>query len=200
MKKLSDNSRYILITAIILIGLVAADFFCGYYFGKKSIESKITKKETEISWVKGKTIRDTIFQPKPYETIKNDTVSQIIYELIHDTIRIAEVIEDYYAEKKYNLDFSTDTTGVFKVDVGIRENNLIYANSEITPLIKTITETNYIQQRKKVGFFIAAGTSLKFNTQKLEFGVLIKDRFLIGLTGIRLKKEFNYTLDFGVKF
>ena len=47
MKKLSDNVRGILITAIILIGLVAGDFFCGYYFGKKSIESKITKKETE---------------------------------------------------------------------------------------------------------------------------------------------------------
>lgn len=200
MKNLLSNSKNIIITAIIMFLLIAVDFFFGYYFGKKSIEDIITKKETEIRWVKGETIRDTIFQPKPYETIKNDTVNHIIYELIRDTIRVTEVLEDYYAEKKYNLDFSTDTTGVFKVDVGIRENNLIYANSEITPLIKTITETNYIQQRKKIGFLIAAGTSLKFNTQKLEFGVLIKDRFLVGLTGIRLKKEFNYTLDFGVKF
>ena len=77
MKKLSDNNRGILITAIILIGLVAVDFFCGYYFGKKSIESKITKKETEIRWVKGETIRDTIFQPKPYETIKNDMKEKV---------------------------------------------------------------------------------------------------------------------------
>ena len=82
MKKLSDNIRGILITAIILIGLVAADFFFVYYFGKKSIESKITKKETEIRWVKGETIRDTIFQLKPYETIKNDTVKQIIYGIL----------------------------------------------------------------------------------------------------------------------
>lgn len=181
--------------AILLLG---GSFAAGWYFSKKNFESKIVKKTTEIRWIKGKTIRDTIYKPKPYEIIKKDTVNYI--EIIRDTIKVTELLDDYYCERKYNLDFSNDTAGEFKVDLLVSENQLISASSQITPYIKTITETNYIEYKKKLGFYALAGTSLIFNTQKLEFGFIIKDRWMLGLTGIRLKKEFNYTIDFGVKF
>ena len=44
------------------------------------------------------------------------------------------------------------------------------------------------------------GSSVDLKTNKIQFGVDLKQKFMIGASGIRLDDRYGYTLDFGVKF
>ena len=73
--------------------------------------------------------------------------------------------------------------------------------SDIQPIEKVITTENTYYKVKPLQFYVMGGTNFtKFNTQKVQFGIDLKQKFLIGVSGIRLEDKYNYTIDFGVKF
>ena len=84
----------------------------GYLWGVKSV--KIPEPETiiDIRYEKGDTIRITKYLPSPssVDTIYIDRPTET------DTAALYAVWDDYYLKRKYELDFSTDTTGIFKVE------------------------------------------------------------------------------------
>jgi len=194
---MENKKRKKIFFPLLLLVISSGVFFLGYNLGHRT-EIKYVEK---IKWVKGETVYDTIRDVNFIEIVKNDTLIKEIKKRIKDTTELKNLIENYCAEKKYELDFSHDTIGEVKIGVTVSENEIKSATSKITPLIKTIETTKWIEPKVKLfQFYVNAGTSFTFDTQQLEFGTIVKDRYVISASGIRLKKNFSYTVNFGIKF
>ncbi len=197
-----NKSITISITTLII---AAVAFFIGYLIGRTYEKETAGETKTSVEIVPSKyEVHDTIKYPEPYAVYYDKKV------LIHDTIRsyivqkvdTAAILADYFLTRKYNLDFSNDSIGKFKVDATVSENRLISAISDIQPYEKIITKETTVYKVKPLQFYIMGGTNVtnKFNTQKVQFGIDLKQKFLIGVSGIRMDDKYNYTIDFGVKF
>lgn len=181
------------------IVIVAIAIFVGYLLGRSSVEIPEPETIVEIKWEKGETIRDTIKVPEPYEVIVK--VPDSIPVPIHtDTAALFAVWQDYYSTRKYNLDFSNDTLGVFKVDAVVNQNKLISANSFIEPNIRTVHETKTIYKVPTIQFYGIIGSSVDLKTNKIQFGIDLRQKYMIGVSGIRIGNENGYTIDAGIKF
>lgn len=153
----------------------------------------------EIKWQKGDIIRDTIECPVPVEVKTYD--SMLVPTFIStDTAALFAIWQEYYLERQYNLDFSNDSVGTFKVDAVVNQNKLISATSFIQPKVRTIREREFIYKTKKVVPWVMVGTSVDLNVNKIQFGIDLGSKYAIGVSGIRTSSDWGYTLDFGIKF
>lgn len=186
----------------ISIGFVIAlsiAFIVGVFIGKGYADTVEVEKEV----VKWKTeqlppIHDTISMPVPYLVFDTDTVFKIIeHQAEVDTLKI---LADYYRVKKYNLDFSNDSIGVFKVNIDVTKNMLANAGSEIRPIRTTVERVKTINKVQTLQFYGMFGSSLDFKTNKIQVGLDFRQKYLLGVSGIRFDNKYGYTIDFGVKF
>lgn len=191
-------NKKIIISIGSIIALAVA-FIIGVLIGKGYADTVEVEKEV----VKWKTeqlppIHDTISMPVPYLVLNTDTVSQIIeHQAEVDTLKI---LADYYRLRKYNLDFSNDSIGVFKVNIDVTKNMLANATSEIRPIRTTIERVKTINKVQTLQFYGMFGSSLDFKTNKIQVGLDFRQKYLFGLSGIRLDDKYGYTIDLGIKF
>lgn len=186
------------IKTTIIIGIVA--MVLGFVLGRLIFtpETIVDIKET-VKYVPSPTIiRDTVSKDRlvPYETFVNDT---IVKHLIQE-VDTAAILRDYYLSRKYALDFSNDTIGTFIVDAEVNQNRLVNASSFIQPITKTVIQEKTVYRAPTIQFYGVLGTSVDFNVNKISLGFDLKQRYLIGVSGIRFDNKYNYTIDFGVKF
>lgn len=182
-------------TAIIL-GIVA--LILGFLLGRCSnINENIAKTEEVVKYVSSPyPVHDTVYKPKPYEVIKHE----------HDTIYLtqkidtAKILEDYFLTRRYELDFSNDSLGVFKVNTEVNRNELISVKSFIQPKYKTIIQENTIYMIPPLQFYAMIGSSLDFKTNKVSLGVDLKQKYLLGVSGVRFNENFSCTIDVGIKW
>lgn len=179
------------------IVIVAIAIFVGYLLGRSSVEIPEPETIVEIKWEKGEAIRDTIKVPEPYEVIVKVPDS---IPVPTDTAALFAVWQYYYSTRKYNLDFSNDKLGVFKVDAVVNQNKLISANSFIEPNIRTVYETKTIYKVPTIQFYGIIGSSVDLKTNKIQFGIDLRQKYMIGVSGIRVGNENGYTIDAGIKF
>lgn len=176
---------------VIFVGL-------GYIWGYNSREVPEPTRIVEIKWQPGEKYTDTLYYPVPVKEIERDTV--LIPEPT-DTAALFAVWEDYYKQRQYTLDFSNDTTGVFRVDAVVGQNRLVSAISTIQPNIRTVYEKEIVYAPVPLfSPWIMIGTSADFRTNKIQAGIDIKDRWIVGLSGIRMNSNYSYTIDFGYRF
>lgn len=185
------------IISIIVIVAILASLLAGYFLGATSIKEKDAEKVVEVKWIKGDTVRDTIQIPVPYKVEVPVEKPIFVYT---DTDALFAVWQDYYLKRDYKLDFSNDTLGTFVADVSIQENKLVRATSFIRPNIRTVTEKETTYKVNIIQPWVIVGTSVDFSTQKLQVGVDIKNKFVVGVSGIRLNDKYSYTIDLGIKF
>ena len=191
-------NKTITISAGVLIAL-AVSCVIGYFLGRSSVVLPETKVQRIITWSKGETITKYVDKPVPYAV--RDTAYKYIPVHEHtDTAALFAVWRDYYLERDYCLDFSEDSIGVFKVDLSVSENKIAKSRSTITPYIRTIREKETIYKVPTIQFYGILGTSLDLKTNQIQLGVDLKQRYLIGVSGIRMDDEFGYTLNVGIKF
>lgn len=179
---------------VLYIFIVVAAIFVAFFTGRNT---SIKKEEKIVEKVI--TVRDTV--------IHRDTVRQILPGRV-DTVEITEpvdtlsILADYLLQRHYELDFSNDSIGIFKVYANVYKNAIVEASSEIQPVykIKEISKTVTQEYIPNIQYYAQIGTSLNFNVQKLSAGLDIKQRFLIGGSVIRIDDNLGYTLDFGIKF
>ena len=176
-----------------------AAFIIGVLIGKGYTDTVEVEKEV----VKWKTkqlppIHDTIPMPVPYLVFDTDTVVKIIeHQAEVDTLKI---LADYYRVRKYDLDFSNDSIGVFKVNIDVTKNMLANASSEIRPIRTTIERIKTINNVQTLQFYGMFGSSLDFKANKIQVGLDFRQKYLWGVSGIRLDDKYGYTIDLGVKF
>lgn len=192
---MATQSKNILIAVLILAICLSVGFFIGYLvFGKTE---PVVNRIVEIKWQKGETVRDTVDCPVPVETIIRDSIPVPVPT---DTAALFAVWKDYYLERKYALDFSNDSIGTFRVDATVNQNKLISATSLIQPNIRTVYEKEVIYKKEKWVPWAMIGTSVDLKTNKVQFGVDLNQKYVIGVSGIRMDDRYGYTLDFGIKF
>lgn len=181
-------------TAIIL-GILA--LILGFLLGRCSnINENIAKTEEMVKYVPSPyPVHDTIYKPKPYEVIKHERDTVFAQKI--DT---AKILEDYFLTRRYELDFSNDSVGVFKVNTEVSRNELISAKSFIQPKYKTIVQENTIYKVPPLQFYAMFGSSLDFKTNKVSLGVDLKQKYLLGVSGVRFNENFSYTIDVGIKW
>lgn len=192
---MTTQSKNILIAVLILAICLSVGFFIGYLvFGKTE---PVVNRIVEIKWQKGETVRDTVDRPVLVETIIRDSIPVPVPT---DTAALFAVWKDYYLERKYALDFSNDSIGTFRVDATVNQNKLISATSLIQPNIRTVYEKEVIYKKEKWVPWAMIGTSVDLKTNKVQFGVDLNQKYVIGVSGIRMDDRYSYTLDFGIKF
>lgn len=182
-------------TAIIL-GIVA--LVLGFLLGRCSnVNENIVKTKEVVKYVPSPyPIHDTIYNPKPYEVIKHERDTVYLTQKIDTT----KILEDYFLAKRYELDFSNDTIGVFKVNAEVSRNELTSAKSFIQPKYKTIVRENTIYKIPPLQFYTMFGNSLDFKANKISLGVDLKQKYLLGVSGVRFNENFFYTIDIGIKW
>lgn len=182
-------------TTIILSIVV---LFLVFMLGRCSnVNKNIAKTEETIKYVPSPyPVHDTIYQPKPYEVIrhKRDTV------YLTQDVDTTKILEDYFLTRRYELDFSSDSLGVFKVNTEVSENSIISATSYIQPKCKTIIQENTIYKTTPVQFYAMIGSSIDLKTSKISLGVDLNQKYLLGVSGIRFGDNACYTIDFGIKW
>ena len=185
------NMKKTIFLSILGLFFCGSIFFFGFFLGKKKSVNKTVFVEKQ-----GKITRDTINTPMPYEVYIKDTIPIILYK---DTSKLNEVLQDYYTVRNYNLDFSNDTIGTYKVITSISKNKLISATSEIQPKIYTMKEKEIITKVPNFQFWFMVGTSFNLSYNKVQIGLDVKN-FKLGVSGLRIEKQLGYTIDFGYKF
>ncbi len=174
-------------------------FLIGYFIGKGyadtvEVEKEVVKYKTEYL----PPIHDTIIQPVTYMVYNTDTVERIIEKTLE--VDTAEILADYYRVRNYDLDFSNDSSGIFKVNLDITKNSLATARSEVRPIRTTIEKVKTISNVKTLQFYTMLGTSVDFKTNKVQLGVDFRQKYLFGVSALRMDDKFSYTIDLGVKF
>lgn len=193
--------------------LVAVALIIGFLIGRAFVNERPIETKKIIKYVKSQNvIKDTVTYPEPYEVVKwrdrkskRDTIFLPYKVISKDGKEVAVVdtsnsIKDYFLTRKYNLDFSNDTIGIFRVNAEVNQNRLILANSYINPMIKTVTETKTIHKVPLLQFYTMIGSSVDLKTNQLQFGIDLKQKFLIGVSGIRMNDKYGYTINAGIKF
>jgi hypothetical protein len=148
---------------LLLVAAIAL-FLSGVFVGRKKTPEKTTE-ITTVRYERGATVHDTVRVLTPYYVRYTDTVTytRIVEKptfVYADTLLLRSVWDDYYLTRKYELDFSNDTTGVFDVDVSIRENRIVSATSRIVPIYRVTTrETVRTGEQRVFAPFVSAGYS-----------------------------------------
>lgn len=183
----------ILITIALLLIVMISGFLIGKYCFRPEPEI-IT--HTVVKYLPGDTIRITREKPVPYKVTDTITITP-------DTAKLYAAWREYNKTNEYELDFSNDTVGTFKVNAKVHQNEITEVQSTIIPIIKT-TETSTTEKSNNVKFiqgFVAIGTSVhNFNTQQVTVGAEFVNRYDVSATAIRYNSDFTYTINFGIKF
>lgn len=195
MNKDSLKDYWALILALVIIALSCL-YAWGYKNGVDSVEVKTIE---TIKYIKGEEVHDTIYRPEPYAEFLHDTVTREVFKEV-DTARLYEIWCDYYKTRSYALDFSNDTTGVFKVDLDVTENMLATARSTVQPITRIETREKVIYKTHTIRGYGLIGTSIDFQTNQVQLGVELFDRYMVGASGIRNNDKVFYTINAGIKF
>ena len=152
----------------------------------------VTKTVVKYEKLPADTIK--VYNSVPYRVYDTITNLQAIYIDTHKTI------EDYFKVREYKLDFGNDTIGVFTVNAKVFQNTLNYAEAHIEPVIKTVTTTKTEYKVRALQIYAMLGSSVDLRCNQIQAGVDIADKYMFGVSGVRLGNKLGYTLNVGIKF
>ena len=175
-----NTIKNILITIAIILILLAAMFFCGYFVKSCEKKPQPSNKTTVVDHFDTIHHFDSVYYPKPI------FVEKPIYDSIIDTVF---VIQDYYSGKIYEYNFKDSNLSI-KSNIIIHKNQLVSLFNEYEIYRKTTTITNTITQptpelmaligagfdvyNYKLGLNISAGVYYKKNIVSIYYDPLLK--------------------------
>ena len=154
------------------IFVIVGIFIGGFFTGRSTVK---VKEVTTIQYIKGDTIRDTVYYPKPYkEIIPIDTlaiIQQCIKDGIYQELWPEKVITEYievtkedttkimtdWATKRYYNEvlFQNDSIGSCSVNTEVQYNRMRLLGYNFVPVTKQVNETKYLV--KTFSPFVGAG-------------------------------------------
>lgn len=204
----SITYRPILYTVLLCLVGLGVSFFVGYRVGQRGVSSDTRVVErTEL----GDSLTFSFPMPevvsttyRPVRFIGGLVLRDTVYRdsVVYVPTDTAAVVRDYFARREYALDFSSDSTGVFKVSCAVSENRLLDVRSTVVPLHhyidRTVTVTPSVPLLRP---WVFAGCSTKFDFQYGLVGTDIGGRYMVGVGGYRLRDGGSgVLLGVGVKF
>ena len=183
-----------------IVSTLVVGFFCGWLIGSRN-EVKIVE---NVRYTCQPTTEIVSLFPK-WESSKPIELPRLQYsDTVREEIRIpadtASIIADYLQRREYNLDLSTDSTGVCKVRAVVEANRLASATATITPLVREVERVTEVQPRMfrpYIGGGIGVGNSI---TASVEIGALLKNKHLPRLGYMRVGNQNYVTANYGYCF
>lgn len=169
-----------------ILSALIVGIFCGWLIGGRQ-EVQIVE---SVRYVPQPTIHiDSELFPKPTK-VQNIELPRLQYtDSVREEVRIpadtAGIVADYFKRRQYDLDFSTDTTGIYKLQAVICCNRLEHASATIIPLQREVQNT--VVKVRKFRPYLGGGLSIGNKMgASLEVGALLKEHHLprIGYTRI----------------
>lgn len=181
----------------LLIGL-----FVGWWLGCSDHFEEVRE---EVRYVERPATKiDTELFPKWQDVGITDKLPRLQYtDTVREEVRIpadtAGIVADYFKRRQYDLDFSTDTTGVYKVQVVTTCNRLESASATIVPLQREVENTvvKVAKFRPYLGGSIGIGAKVGAS---LEVGAFIKEHHLPRIGYTRIGNDNYITAGYGYLF
>jgi len=197
----------------VIIGILIFSVI-GFYLGRKTINSDTPK--TEIVYIKGENITDSIPYPVPYEVIKPADTADIIRRCVRDGIYselfpekivteyieitkddTTEIIRDWGTKRLYSEQiFDIDTVGQCTINASVQYNRLTLLSYSYIPITKVTTITN--TKVKLFSPYIGAGVLVNNDISDymnliptVSAGFFIKERYGINVQYGKMLKNKN---------
>lgn len=188
---------YIASAVTLLLG-----FCLGWWLGPRD-ERNVEVVRQEVRYAERPTTTIKYNMPAPIKVQRIDLPRIQYTDTIRQEVRIqadtASIIADYIQQRDYDLDFSTDTTGTFKVRAVVSHNRLASASATIAPLQREVLTT--IREVRAFRPYIGGGVALGAKAgASLEVGALLKEHHLSRVGYMRLGKDNYLTIGYGYTF
>ena len=180
-----------------LLAILLLGFGVGWWIGSRKGTTEVVREE--VRYIKGDTITQIIEKPIAQCVYVHDTI--IVRDEVHIPIPAdtAGIVADYIKRREYELDFSTDSTGIYKVQAVIYCNRLESASATIAPLQREIVTT--IKEVRKFRPYIGGSVAIGAKAgATLEVGALLKEHHLPRVGYQRLGKDNYLTIGYGYTF
>lgn len=176
----------------LLIATVIVSLIVGAWLGAKLFPEYKTDVVTKIEYVHRPPVRFDGVNPAPIKvapiTIPDLARTDTVF--VSSPVDTAALVADYCLKRDYALDFSTDTTGVFKVNVGIAYNRLCDYSAEVQPLERqTETVQTVIRQRLLRPFVCGSAALVGGTAFSAGAGVVVKEHHAPSVKYLRMDKD-----------
>lgn len=176
-------------------------FGVGWWLGSRKTTTEVVREE--VRYVERPATRIDFELPAPQKVGTIELPRLQYTDTIREEVRIpadtAGIIADYIKRREYELDFSTDSTGIYKVQAVVYCNRLESASATIAPLQREVVTT--IKEVRKFRPYIGGGVAIGANAgASLEVGALLKDHHLPRVGYQRLGKDNYLTIGYGYTF
>lgn len=190
------------ITTIFALVLVASVCLGMFFLGRRSVhvpEPGEVQHDTTYVPVPYP-VHDTLKVPVPAKETPPDTVYVPVPEPT-DTAALFAVWLDYYTTRDYDLDFSNDTLGVFKVAAKVNQNKITQAVSTVQPNVKVVTTTQTVKDVKFLQPWIMVSSGINNDFQQIHLGVDVNNKWMLGVSGFYYgEQNLGATVNIGYKF
>lgn len=182
--------------AILLLG-----FGVGWWLGSRKTTTEVVREEVRYVERPATRIDTELFPAWIAERIELPRLQYT--DTVREEVRIpadtAGIINDYFKKRQYELDFSTDSTGIYKVQAVVYCNRLESASATITPIQREV-ETTIVKTRRFQPFIGGGiGVGSKWSAS-VEVGAMLKDHHLPRVGYQRIGNGNYITINYGYVF
>lgn len=186
---------------ILLLATLLLGFGVGWWLGSRKGTTEIVREEVRYVERPATRIDTELFPAWVAERIELPRLQYT--DTIREEVRIpadtAGIINDYFKRRQYELDFSTDTTGIYKVQAVVYCNRLESASATIAPLQREIVTT--IKEESKFRPFVSGGVAIGDKVgASLELGGIIKEKHIVSVKAMRIGNNNYYGGEYGYIF
>lgn len=190
-----------ILSALVLLG---AMFALGWWLGSRKEPIEVVREK--VRYVELPPITKVVEKPVPVREeiivrVNEDKQEAGKKEEVAATSQTdtTNTVADYFKRREYNLDFSTDTTGVFKVDAVIECNRLASATATIQPLQREVENT--VVKVRKFRPFAEVGVAIGDKVgASLGVGGIIKEKHIVSVKAMRIGNNNYYGGEYGYIF
>lgn len=187
---------------LLLLATLLLGFGVGWWLGCSNHFEEVSEMVRYVE--RPATKIDTELFPKWQSVEIADKLQRLQYT---DTVRVVEqipadtagILADYFKRRTYDLDFSTDTTGIYKVQVVTICNRLESASATIVPLQREVENT--VVKVRKFRPFVSGGVAIGDKIgATLGLGGIIKEKHIVSAKYMRLGNSNYYGGEYGYIF
>lgn len=184
-----------------LLATLLLGFGVGWWLGTRKTTTEIVREEVRYVERPATKIDTELFPAWVAERIELPRLQYT--DTIREEVRIpadtAGIVADYFKRRIYDLDFSTDTTGIYKLQAVICCNRLESASATIVPLQREVENT--VVKVRKFRPLVSGGVSIGDEMGvSLGLGGIIKDKHIVSVKAMRLGNNNYYGGEYGYIF
>jgi hypothetical protein len=188
---------------ILLLFTLLLGFGIGWWLGSRKTTTEVVREKVRYVGRPATKIDTELFPKWQYVGIA-DKLPRLQYtDTIREEVRIpadtAGIVADYFKRRIYDLDFSTDTTGIYKLQAVIVCNRLESASATIIPLQREVENT--VVKVRKFRPFVSGGVAIGDKVgASLGLGGIIKEKHIVSAKYTRYGNHNIYGAEYGYIF